>query len=222
MLLPLEGPKGIELSCCSHVDRLLSKFPKYLRDNFIEFLQMQGKLNVASLNPYNLQDFSGWLQDKAQQQRLSSRLVERYQKEKSTATFYGKASTPPRGQSASVYHGAEPQVVRAPKQEPQSSQWRKSKVHCLFCHSKEHYITQCSDIKEQSTENLMQWVREGERCWKCSRSHLPESCNLKKPCGICGAIHLQVLHGVAEQRAKVKPTTALNSRIYLTPSSPSG
>ncbi len=30
MLLSLEGPRGMELNCCSHVDRLLSKLPKYL------------------------------------------------------------------------------------------------------------------------------------------------------------------------------------------------
>lgn len=222
MLLSLEGQRGIELSCCSHVDRLLSKLPKYLRDNFIEFLQMQGKLNVASLNPYNLQDFSGWLQSKAQQQRLSSRLVERYQKEKSSYSLQGKDSTRSKRQSASVYHGTEPQSVKSPKHVSQPSQWKKSKVHCLFCHSKEHYITQCSAIKEQSTENLMQWIAEGKRCWKCGRSHQPEDCNLKKPCGICGEIHLQVLHGTTEQRSKIKHTSALNSRIYLTPSSPSG
>ncbi|XP_026128627.1 uncharacterized protein LOC113109192 [Carassius auratus] len=75
MLLSLEGTRGMELNCCSHVDRLLSKLPKYLRDGFIEFLQLRGKLNSPSINPYNLQDFAGWLQVKAQQQRLSSRLV---------------------------------------------------------------------------------------------------------------------------------------------------
>lgn len=79
MLLSLEGPKGMELNCCSHVDRLLSKLPKYHRDGFIEYLQMQGKLNSTSINPNNLQDLNGWLQGKAQQQRLSNRLVQRYQ-----------------------------------------------------------------------------------------------------------------------------------------------
>lgn len=48
MLLSLEGPQGIELNCCSHVDRLLSKLPKYLRDGFIESLQLQGKLNLQA------------------------------------------------------------------------------------------------------------------------------------------------------------------------------
>ena len=61
MLLSLEGPRGMELNCCSHVDRLLSKLPKYHRDGFIEYLQLQGKLNSTSLNPYNLQDLNGWL-----------------------------------------------------------------------------------------------------------------------------------------------------------------
>ena len=78
MLLSLEEPQGIELNCCSHVDRLLSKLPRYLRDRVIESLPMQGKLNSASLNPYYLQNFAGWLQSKAQQQRLSRRLLQRH------------------------------------------------------------------------------------------------------------------------------------------------
>lgn len=108
MLLSLEGPQGMELNCCSHVDRLLSKLPKYHRDGFIEYLQLQGKLNTTSLNPYNLQDLNGWLQGKAQQQRLSNRLVQRYQLEKPTSN--ARERTPRKGESQSiaVYHGAEP------------------------------------------------------------------------------------------------------------------
>ncbi|KAK7912857.1 hypothetical protein WMY93_013068 [Mugilogobius chulae] len=41
MLASLEGPQGYELNCCSHVDRLLSKLPKYLRESFIEFLYLK-------------------------------------------------------------------------------------------------------------------------------------------------------------------------------------
>lgn len=76
---------------------------------------MQGKLNVASLNPYNLQDFYGWLQGKAQQQSLSRKLVERYQKEKSSYSLQRRALAQSRRQAASVYHGTEPQIVEAPK-----------------------------------------------------------------------------------------------------------
>lgn len=65
MLLSLEGPSGDELNCCFHVDRLLCKLPRYRRDSIIEFLQLKGKLHSTNLNPYNLQNLSRWLQDKA-------------------------------------------------------------------------------------------------------------------------------------------------------------
>ncbi|KAF0040518.1 hypothetical protein F2P81_006416 [Scophthalmus maximus] len=39
MLSSLEGPNGIELMSTGHMDRLLSKLPRHLRDSFIEHLQ---------------------------------------------------------------------------------------------------------------------------------------------------------------------------------------
>lgn len=201
MLLSLEGPQGMELNCCSHVDRLLSKLPKYHRDGFIEYLQLQGKLNTTSLNPYNLQDLNGWLQGKAQQQRLSSRLVQRYQLEKPASNGREKISFKRKGQSIAVYHGAEPIQPSTTSKHMSASGKKPFKVHCLFCDSKEHYISRCPNIKVQSTTELDRWITDGKRCWKCARAHAPESCNLKKPCSDCGVIHLQVLHSVAQCRS---------------------
>ncbi|KAI3370820.1 hypothetical protein L3Q82_007346 [Scortum barcoo] len=107
------GSQGMELNCCSHVDRLLSKLPKYHRDGFIEYLQLQGKLNTASLNPYNLQDLKIWLQ----------------------------------GQSIAVYHGAEPIQLSNSGKPTSASSKKPFKVHCLFCDSKEHYISRCPSNK---------------------------------------------------------------------------
>ncbi|KAK0139824.1 hypothetical protein N1851_023266 [Merluccius polli] len=216
MLLSLEGPQGMELNCCSHVDRLLSKLPKYHRDGFIEYLQLQGKLNTTSLNPYNLQDLNGWLQGKAQQQRLSNRLVQRYQLEKPASNekipFKGK------GQSIAVYHGAEPIQPSTTSKHTSASSKKPFKVHCLFCDSKEHYISRCPSIKVQSTTELDRWITGGKRCWKCARAHSPESCTLKKPCSDCGDIHLQVLHSIAQCRSTDPQSRASESRVYLTPS----
>lgn len=50
-------------------------------ESFTVFLYLQGKLTVATLNPYNLRDLAGWLHSQAQRQRLSNRLVQRYQQE---------------------------------------------------------------------------------------------------------------------------------------------
>lgn len=66
MLMSLEGPQGRELTCTGHVDRLLSKLPKHYRDGFIEHLQLRGRLNTDSLNPYNLHDLAEWLKVKAE------------------------------------------------------------------------------------------------------------------------------------------------------------
>ncbi len=222
MLLSLEGPGGMELNCCSHVDRLLSKLPKYLRDGFIEYLQLQGKLNSPSINPYNLQDFSGWLQVKAQQQRLSSRLVQRYQYEKSPSTFKGKGGAVFKGEGTALYHGAASPETNASLNSRVYREKTTHKVNCLFCGSKDHYITRCRSIKEKSVTDLCKWISDGKRCWKCARSHAPETCNLKKPCSDCGSIHLQVLHGVAQSHATSISSTTSESRVYLLPSISSG
>lgn len=92
------------------------------------------------------------------------------------------------------------------------------KTHCFFCDSKEHYISRCPSIKEQSTAKLDKWMTEGKRCRKCARAHAPESCNLKKPCGDCGNIHLQVLHSVAQYRSTDPQSRTSESRVYMTPS----
>ncbi|XP_028301819.1 uncharacterized protein LOC114462917 [Gouania willdenowi] len=218
MLLSLEGPQGMELNCCSHVDRLLSKLPKYHRDGFIEYLQIQGKLNTTSLNPYNLQDLNSWLQGKAQQQRLSNRLVQRYQLEKPASNEKEKIPYRGKSQSVAVYHGAEPTQSNTPNKPTSFGGKKPFKVHCLFCDSKEHYISRCPSIKVKSTTELDRWITEGKRCWRCARTHTPESCNLKKPCSDCGDIHLQVLHNVAQCRATDLQPRASESRVYLTPS----
>lgn len=54
MLTFLEGPNGMEVMLTGHVDQLLSKLPKFLRDGFVEHLQARGRLNTSSLNLYNL------------------------------------------------------------------------------------------------------------------------------------------------------------------------
>ncbi|XP_073724410.1 uncharacterized protein [Misgurnus anguillicaudatus] len=205
MLLSLEGPRGMELNCCSHVDRLLSKLPKYLRDGFIEFLQQQGKLNSISLNPYNLQDFAGWLQ--------------RYQHERPPGVSKEKTQAKTKGSSLIVYHGASQAETALPTRPKELKPKKPFKVHCLFCNSKEHYITRCDNVKEQSVADLQKWISDGKRCWRCARLHVPEICNLKKPCCDCGGIHLQVLHRIARDDPTNCTSSTSESRIYLTPAS---
>ncbi|RXN36824.1 neuropilin and tolloid 1 [Labeo rohita] len=97
MLLSLEGPQGRELSCTGHVDRLLSKLPKHYRDSFIEHLQLRGRLHTDSLNPYNLHDLADWLKVKAEAQRLSTKMVQRYQTERLQVSLEARREVQPYG-----------------------------------------------------------------------------------------------------------------------------
>ena len=206
MLESLEGPDGYELNCCSHVDRLLSKLPKYLRDGFIEFLHMQGKLTVAKLNPYNLKDLAGWLHSKAQQQRLSNRLVQRYQSEQPNPR-------PAKPTKTTVYHGSESDAQPIPSY--QSSPKPGAKVYCLFCRSQDHYINSCPKMESQTKDELRSWITESNRCWRCGRtSHATADCTLKKPCPDCGELHLRVLHPVANQEPSSEPSCS-SSTVYF-------
>ncbi len=171
-----------------------------------------------SLNPYNLQDFAGWLQVKAQQQRLSIRLVQRYQHERLPGVTKEKHSAKLKGPSLVLYHGASPAETALSTRPKVSNLKKPLKVHCLFCNSKEHYITRCDNIKEQSVADLQKWISDGKRCWRCARLHEPELCNLKKPCSDCGGIHLLVLHRIACDNPTNTASTS-ESRIYLTPTS---
>lgn len=211
MLTSLEGPNGTEIMSTGHVDRLLSKLPKHMRDSFVEHLQTQGRLNTNRINPYNLKDLANWLKVKAEAQRLSAKMAQRYHPEEphvSRKERHAPASKP-RVQSVSVYHGSDkPKAdnsypAETSRYDPKS---QNSKKLCLFCKSTEHYLSQCPDIAQRSPDEVRKWLERGKRCRNCGRtSHQPEACTLKKPCSECQEIHLRVLHGAAKS----------DSRVYL-------
>lgn len=117
MVVSLEGPHGTEIMSTGHVDRLLSKLPKHLRDSFVEHLQSKGRLHTTQLNPYNLRDLASWLKDEAEAQRLSEKMVQRHRPNESTSRRERQVSTcKPRGQSMSVYHGSD--NSKAPNSHP--------------------------------------------------------------------------------------------------------
>ncbi|XP_048056054.1 uncharacterized protein LOC125274030 [Megalobrama amblycephala] len=230
MLMSLEGPQGRELTCTGHVDRLLSKLPKHYRDSFIEHLQLRGRLSTDSLNPYNLHDLADWLKVKAEAQRLSSKMVQRYQTERVQVPRRERQPIPkPQTRLTAVYHGSnqpkEVSTVNYAHTEPAHAQQsvKKLKRLCLFCKSQEHYLSQCSEITERSPEQIFKWIKDSKRCWKCGRtSHKCEECTLKKPCRECGNIHLSVLHSIAKDGPNLVLLTTSGDRAYLTSPSSTG
>lgn len=51
-----------------HVERLLSKLPRQLKDGFVEHLEALGRLDTSCLNPYNLRGLSDWLRLRSEAQ----------------------------------------------------------------------------------------------------------------------------------------------------------
>ncbi|XP_065102634.1 uncharacterized protein [Paramisgurnus dabryanus] len=227
MLMSLEGPQGRELTCTGHVDRLLSKLPKYYRDSFIEHLQLRGRLSSVSLNPYNLHDLADWLKVKAEAQRLSSKMVQRYQTEKVQASRERQPKLKPPARPIAVYHGSnqpkEVSTVHLVATETAGAQQSANRFKrlCLYCKSQEHYLSQCNEITKHSPAQILKWIKDGKRCWKCGRtSHKCEECTLKKPCSECGEVHLGVLHRIALEVSRTVLLTTSQDRAYLsTPSS---
>lgn len=202
MLTSLEGPRGLELTSTGHVDRLLSKLPKYLRDSFVEHLQVRGRLLTNSLNPYSLTDLAEWLTVKAEAQRISSKMAQRYQTDRAESKKDKQSTSRPRSQAVTIYHGSDkldPASSQPSESAPPSVKPKTTKRLCLFCKSNDHYLSQCSTITSCATEQVEDWITKGKRCRRCGRtSHGPEACTLKKACSECQDIHLKVLHGIAQ------------------------
>ncbi|XP_049330100.1 uncharacterized protein LOC111189521 [Astyanax mexicanus] len=225
MLTSLEGPRGLELTSTGHVDRLLSKLPKYLWDSFVEHLQVQGRLLTDSLNPYSLRDLAEWLTVKAEAQRLSSKMAQRYQTDKSEPKKDKQSTSRPRGQAVAIYHGSDKLNTASTQpieSAPPSIKQKPTKRLCLFCKSNEHYLSQCTNITSCTTEQVEAWITKGKRCRRCGRtSHGPEASTLKKACSECQESHLKVLHGIAQPSPGMYLVTPVE-RASLTPVNQTG
>lgn len=157
-------------------------------------------------------------------------MAQRYHTEKAPAPRRERpAIIKPQTRAISVYHGSnQPKEVKEVKHVrtealPNQQLVQRTKRLCLFCHSEEHYLSQCNEITECPPERLIKWIKEGKRCWKCGRTnHNCNECTLRKPCGECGDVHLRVLHRIAQQGPSIMLVTTSSDRIYVTPPSYTG
>lgn len=213
MLGTLEGPNGYELRCGSHVDRLLSKMPPTFRDSFTEYCLSRGILRTGSDMTYTLADLAAWLQMKSQAKRLSSRAAVLYQCDalkpvkKDRITPYKEKTTTVLLNAGEASNPSEPARAKTAF---------KSKPYCPHCDNKEHFLNNCDNFKKLSTSQVVKWIQEGKRCWKCGRNHAPEGCTLKRPCKTCKEQHLTILHDSVQQtRTTVNMVTTPSVKVYL-------
>lgn len=92
----------------------------------------------------------------------------------------------------------------------------KYKPYCPHCENKEHFLNNCDNFKKLSTCQVVKWIRDGKRCFRCGRNHAVEDCNLKRPCKVCKELHLTILHDSVQQiQTSINLATTPPARVYL-------
>ncbi len=214
-LLKTLGPEGnLELQCGSHVARLLTKPPPDLHASFRRHMPYQSGAVYTLLDLAEWLKFESWCQDC---EDLNQRKEQR------------RRMVPPRSGSlvksrlATVLHGSDQtpntatQVPPASRQSNPVQRPEQSRVLCPYCDSTEQFLSQCITFQKFSKEDMIKWIKDNNRCWKCGRSHLVKNCTLKKPCRLCNGKHLQILHEVND-RSQTEGTclvSSTNETLYL-------
>lgn len=200
MLQSLENGEGYaELVCASHVQQLLGKFPSEHVANFARFTR-----TIKPGIPYNLVDFSSWLEEEAECQAIATqtqdsrkRYIEERKPEKSShpvATVLLGTSHPT---EATIHHGQT----------------------CPFCDVPDHHLSVCQDFRQLSKEVVKRWIQEKGPCWRCVHKHKASDSDLRKLCPKCKGKLLGILHEV-NQPWRDPSTSCLirsscNSRVLL-------
>lgn len=62
---------------------------------------------------------------------------------------------------------------------------------------KTHYLNNCNEFKKLRTSQVVKWIKDGNRCWRCGL--FADVCVLKSPCKLCKEQHLTVLHDSVQE-----------------------
>lgn len=178
------GDKGnIELQCGSHVARLMSKLPHDLRANFKRYVH-------PLRNPIpNLLDFSLWLEFELQVQPTDSRVS--MCEIKGRGALQKEAHRPHR-------HPLQAATNNSEKETPGRS------VYCHYCDKKQHFLNQCSNFAQLTSELKTNWIKLNKRCWSCGQKHQASQYQLKATCKVCTGKHLTALHDINSRSVVTK------------------
>lgn len=197
MLDQLDEKGAIELQCGSHVARLMSKLPHDLKANFKRYVH-------PLRNPIpNLLDFSHWLEFELQVQPTDCKL--------NTSEMRGQISQhkeAPRQrkhtfQSTAILHGVD-QSADPPAAKSSEFQNPGKIVYCHYCDNNHHYLNQCNNFTQLTSELKTNWIKSNKRCWRCGRKHQAAQCRLKATCKTCNGKHLTVLHDINSKSTEMK------------------
>lgn len=116
----------------------------------------------------------------------------------------------------SILHGADQTENSATGKAPTSpsSKPGERQLYCPYCSNSEHYLNQCSNFRQLSTEQKSTWVKMNKKCWRCGRAHQAAKCRLKITCKQCKRKHLDALHDVNSKPAPDKSPATKESDVY--------
>lgn len=192
------------MQCGSHVTRLLLKLPQDLRAQFKRYLYPKN-IRIPTLC-----HFAEWLDFELKMQETVFE----------TLSVIGagddsrkeKRREPKSNRATSVLHGADQQVSTAVSEKPSalSSKQDERKAYCSYCTNDQHYLNQCVNFSQLTTEQKSSWIKTNRKCWRCGRAHQAPQCRLKTTCKKCKGRHLEVLHDVNARPPSDESTSAVS------------
>ncbi|XP_021324376.1 uncharacterized protein [Danio rerio] len=203
MLKALKDDGIEELHSGSNVKRLLNRLP---RSQQTQFRRHHLKRNPDKTK-FSLLEFADWLQ-------LEANCLE-FDPTDTTRTLNRdqRAVTRQQTRQTSILHGVNQRQTTEQVTKPTIIQQKAPNKHkpvCPYCNA-EHYLGQCTAFNTLTKEQIVGWIKENKRCWKCARLHMAKDCDLQKPCHLCQAKHLSVLHDINQRKAEV---TNESSSLY--------
>jgi len=202
-LLQSMGPEGLsELTCGSHVERLLEKLP---HEQFCQFKRCMSLSKPGPLS-YNLLDFSNWLQQEARCQprrERSSQPIGQPIRQRPPPPHPLRGTTILHGIKTSSHMNSSRVQVPSPKVvQPHPNSIPECYPVCAYCDSTEHHVSKCGGFLQLTRDQRTNWIKEQRRCWRCLRDHFATQCDLKGRCSQCNGKHLHILCNINQRQVQ--------------------
>lgn len=152
----------VELRCGSHVARLLTKLPPDLCAAFRRSVSNEPGAVYTLIDLAKWLLFELWCQD---HERFGGSKTQRIR-------FKMDSSQDPRfkHRPATILHSADHLTSAQTVWQP-AKKFEKNYAFCPYCDDRDHYLSQCSSFQALTNDQIIDWIKTNNRCWKCARCH---------------------------------------------------
>lgn len=103
-------------------------------------------------------------------------------------------------QAAAILYGAEQSTSITDAKNPEKETPGRS-VYFHYCDNKQHFLNQCSNFPQLTSEFKTNWIKMDKKCWRCGRKYQIAQCRMKATCKVCMGKHLTALHVINSRSA---------------------